>query len=58
MKNNSNISNDNRICLFYITDRLTELSEIKDKDLRKYVEEFKDECLRNLGVNALHDYNN
>ena len=25
---------DNRVCLFYIADRLTELSEVKDKDLR------------------------
>ena len=49
---------DNRVCLFYIADRLTELSEVKDKDLRKYVVEFKDECLHNLGVNALHDHNN
>ena len=49
---------DNRVCLFYIADRLTELSDVKDKDLRKYVVEFREECLRNLGVNALHDHNN
>ena len=48
---------DNRVCLFYIADRLTELSEVKDKDLRKYIVKFKDECLHNLGVNALHDHN-
>ena len=47
---------DNRVCLFYVTDRLMELSEVKDKDLRKYIVQFKDECLRNLGVNALHMY--
>ena len=49
---------DNRVCLFYVEDRLMELSEVKDKDLRKYVVEFREECLRNLGINALHDHNN
>ena len=49
---------DNRVCLFYIADRLMELAEVKDKDLRKRVVEFKEECLRNLGVNALHERNN
>jgi len=49
---------DNRVCLFYVADRLMELSEVKDKDLRKHVVEFREECLRNLGVNALHDHNN
>ena len=49
---------DNRVCLFYIADRLMELAEVKDKDLRKYVVEFREECLRNLGVNAVHDHNN
>ena len=49
---------DNRVCLFYIADRLMELAEVKDKDLRKHVVEFREECLRNLGINALHDYNN
>ena len=39
-------------------DKLIELSEVKDKDLRKYVVKFREECLRNLGVNALHDHNN
>ena len=37
---------DNRVCLFYVADRLTELSDVKDKDLRKYVVEFREECLR------------
>ena len=49
---------DNRVCLFYVADRLMELSEVKDKDFRKYVVEFREECLRNLGINALHDHNN
>ena len=50
---------DNRVCLFYIADKLKDLSEIKsDKELRKSVEEFKNECIYNLGINALHDHNN
>ena len=44
--------------LVYVADKLTELADVKDKDLRKYVVEFREECLRNLGVNALHDHNN
>ena len=50
---------DNRICLFYITERLSELTEIKsDKELRKKLEEFKNECVHNLGVNSLHNHKN
>jgi len=50
---------DNRVCLFYITEQLTDLTEIKsDKELRKQLEKFKNECVHNLGINALHDHNN
>ena len=50
---------DNRVCLFYVADRLKDLSEIKsDKELRKEVDKFKTECIYNLGINALHDHNN
>ena len=50
---------DDRICLFYITEQLTDLTEIKsDKELRKKLEEFKNECVHNLGINALHNNNN
>ncbi len=50
---------DNRICLFYVADRLMEITEISDRrQMEKAIDEFKDECLRNLGVNALHDHNN
>ena len=50
---------DNRVCLFYVTDRLTEITEISDRrQMEKAIDEFKNECLYNLGVNALHDHNN
>ena len=32
-----NINTDNRVCLFYVADKLIELTNVKDKDLRKYV---------------------
>ena len=49
---------DNTVDLFYVADRLVNILDANDKDLRKYVVEFREECLRNLGVNALHDHNN
>ena len=50
---------DNRVCLFYVADRLTEITEISDRrQMEKAIDEFKEECLRNLGVNALHYHNN
>jgi len=49
---------DNRVCLFYVTNRLISLADIKsDKELRKKLEEFKEECIHNLGINALHNHN-
>ena len=44
--------------LVYVAERLMRITDAKDKDLRKKMEEFREECLRNLGVNALHDHNN
>ena len=50
---------DNRVCLFYVADRLMEVTEISDRrQMEIAIDEFKNECLRNLGVNALHDHNN
>ena len=45
---------DQRVCLFYVADRLKAISEYKNIDqLRYQLEEFKDECVMNIGVNAL-----
>ena len=49
---------ENRVCSFYITDRLIEILEYEDTDkkkLLKLLNEFKDEMIHNLGVNALHN---
>ena len=45
---------DQRVCLFYVADRLKGISECKNIDkLRDQLEEFKDECIHNIGINAL-----
>ena len=49
---------DNRICAFYVANRLIkilELENINQKKLLKLLNEFKDEMIHNLGVNALHN---
>ena len=49
------MENDNRVDLNYVAAKLMRISDAKDKDLRKKVEEFQEECLRNIGVNAVND---
>jgi hypothetical protein len=50
---------DNRICLFYVTKRLMDLTKIADRrKMEKLLKEFEKECLHNLGINALHNHNN
>jgi len=46
---------DQRVCLFYVADRVkTILSESKNEEqLRDTLQEFEDECVHNIGVNAL-----
>ena len=50
---------DNREDLTYVADKQMRITEISDRrKMEKAIEEFKEECLRNIGVNAVHDYNN
>ena len=50
---------DNRVCMLYIADRLLELSKIKSNEkLRDRLDDFRTECVYNLGINALHNYTN
>ena len=45
---------DQRVCLFYVADRVKGILECKtDTKLRDQLEEFKDECVHSIGINAL-----
>ena len=46
---------DQRVCLFYVADRVKGILEDSktDAQLRDQLEEFKDECVHNIGINAL-----
>lgn len=49
---------DNTVDLFYVANKLVEILEVNDKELRKEVEEFREEIFHNIGANAVHDHNN
>ena len=46
---------EQRICLFYVADRVKGILEESktDTQLRSQLEEFKEECVHNIGINAL-----
>ena len=45
---------DDRICIFYVADRIYEFECIKDyKKLQKAVTEFKEELLHNIGIDVM-----
>ena len=49
---------DNRICMFYVADRLSEILELKDgKKAHKELSIFYEEMIYNLGINSLHNHN-
>ena len=53
-----NKMNDNRVDLTYVADRLMRITEISDRrKMEIAIEEFKEECLRNIGVNVVNEYN-
>ena len=49
---------DDTVDLFYVANKLVEILEVDDKELRKEVEEFREEIFHNIGANAVHDHNN
>ena len=58
LKTIDSLEKENYVCSFYVTDRLIEILELEDtnqKKLLKLLNEFKDEMIHNLGVNALHN---
>ena len=46
---------DQSVCLFYVADRVKGILEDSktEEQLRDNLEEFKDECVHNIGTNAL-----
>ena len=45
---------DDRICIFYVADRIYDFENIKDhKKLQKAITEFKEELLRNIGIDVM-----
>ena len=49
---------DDTVDLFYVANKLVEILKVDDKELRKEVEEFREEIFHNIGANAVHDHNN
>ena len=48
---------DNKVDLTYVAERLMRITEISDRrKMEKAIEEFKEECLRNIGVNVVNEY--
>ena len=47
---------EQRVCLFYVADRIKSILEDNKNNndkMRSELEEFNDECIHNIGVNAL-----
>jgi hypothetical protein len=49
---------DNRVDIFYVANKLVDILEVEDKDLRREVEEFRSEIFHNIGANAVYEQNN
>ena len=48
---------DNKIDLTYVAERLMSITEISDRrKMETAIEEFTEECLRNIGVNVVNEY--
>ena len=47
----------NKVDLTYVAERLMRITEISDRrKMETDIEEFKEECLRNIGVNVVNEY--
>ena len=48
---------DNKVDLTYVAERLMRITEISDRrKMETAIEDFKEECLRNIGVNVVNEY--
>ncbi len=47
---------DDKVCMYYIAERLTDILKMKNKNKAfKFLNEFKDEIIHNLGANAFYN---
>ena len=49
---------DNGVDIFYVANRLVEILQVDNKDLRREVDEFREEIFHNIGANAVFEQNN
>ena len=50
---------DDRICVFYVTEIIQDILTIKEGvKAHKELYEFYEEMVRNIGIDAIHKYNN
>jgi hypothetical protein len=53
-----NIPQDNRVCMFYVVERLSHILKTKDGEKVKIsLSKFKDEIIYNLGANVFYNKN-
>jgi hypothetical protein len=53
---NKNIKQDDRVCMYYVAERLADILKIKNKEkANKFLNEFKDEIIHNIGANAFYN---
>ena len=49
---------DNRVCMFYVAERLLDILKTKDNEKVKiHLSKFKDEIIYNLGANVFYNKN-
>jgi hypothetical protein len=52
------INTENRVCMFYVINRLNQILTKSENSVGSEVAEFYNELVFNLGVNTVRNYNN
>lgn len=52
------INTENRVCMFYVINRLNQILTKSESSVSSEVAEFCNELVFNLGVNTVRNYNN
>ena len=47
---------DNRVCMYYVTDRIMNILSEPKKEMEKALKEFHEEMVYNLGINSMHNH--